>query len=85
MFLSTEKQFPPVFSKRLQPSVLGVGERLHLEIDISGTPVPEISWTKNSQPLTNSDNVVIKEEGTRHWLVISEGMIKSMHLYLNTD
>ncbi|XP_063883939.1 titin-like isoform X4 [Scylla paramamosain] len=65
-------QFPPVISKRLQPRVLGVNERLHLEIDVTGTPSPTITWSKDGQPLTPSDRVALKSEGTRHILVIQQ-------------
>lgn len=65
-------QFPPVISKRLQPRVLGVNERLHLEIDVTGTPSPTITWSKDGQPLTPSDRVALKSEGTRHILIIQQ-------------
>ncbi|KAK8746901.1 hypothetical protein OTU49_016887 [Cherax quadricarinatus] len=63
-------QFPPVISKRLQPAVVGVNERLHLEIDVTGTPSPDVSWTKDGQPIRASDHIALKSEGTRHLLVI---------------
>lgn len=63
-----------MISKRLQPAVVGVNERLHLEIDVTGTPSPEISWTKNGQPVSASDHITLKSEGTRHILIIQQGM-----------
>ncbi|KAK4306760.1 hypothetical protein Pmani_021420 [Petrolisthes manimaculis] len=65
-------QFPPVISKRLQPAIVGVNERLHLEIDVTGTPTPTVKWTKDGQPLTASDHITLKSEGTRQILVISQ-------------
>jgi len=62
-----------VFGKRLQPLVLGLGERLHLEVDVTGTPVPEITWTKDGAPLHNTDRISVNDEGTRKWLTISQG------------
>ncbi|MPC14700.1 Myopalladin [Portunus trituberculatus] len=69
---ATETQFPPVISKRLQPRVIGINERLHLEIDVTGTPSPTITWSKDGQPLTSDDHVALKSEGTRHILVIQQ-------------
>ncbi|KAF2360882.1 Immunoglobulin I-set [Trinorchestia longiramus] len=66
-------QFPPVFCKRLQPAVLGVGERLALEVDVTGTPEPEVSWSRNGEALQPSDHVTIRQEGTRHSLIIQKG------------
>lgn len=63
-----------MISKRLQPVVVGVNERLHMEIDVTGTPLPEVSWTKDGQALTASDRLTQRSEGTRHLLIIQEGI-----------
>lgn len=73
LYVVAETQFPPVFGKRLQPMVLGVGERLHLEVDVTGTPPPDICWTKDGAELISSDTVNVNTEGTRQWLVIQQG------------
>ncbi|KAG0730308.1 Titin [Chionoecetes opilio] len=67
-----KNQFPPVISRRLQPKVLGVNERLHLEIDVTGLPSPTITWSKDGQTLKPSDHVALRSEGTRHLLVIQQ-------------
>ncbi|XP_066957162.1 uncharacterized protein [Macrobrachium rosenbergii] len=65
-------QFPPVISKRLQPAVVSVGERLHLEIDVTGTPSPDVAWTRDGMPISPSEHFAIRSEGTRHILVIQQ-------------
>ncbi|XP_042205940.1 titin-like isoform X2 [Homarus americanus] len=65
-------QFPPVISKRLQPAVVGVNERLHLEIDVTGTPLPQVTWSKDGQPLSANDHITLRSEGTRHLLIIQQ-------------
>ncbi|XP_068215232.1 uncharacterized protein [Palaemon carinicauda] len=67
-------QFPPVISKRLQPAVVSVGERLHLEIDVTGTPSPNVTWTRDGMPITPSEHFAIRSEGTRHILVIQQAV-----------
>ena len=74
LVVDAETQFPPVISKRLQPRVLGVNERLHLEIDVTGTPSPTITWSKDGHILKPSDHVALKSEGTRHLLIIQQGL-----------
>ncbi|XP_042876868.1 titin-like isoform X4 [Penaeus japonicus] len=76
-----KKQFPPVISKRLQPVVVGVNERLHMEIDVTGTPLPEVSWTKDGQPLTPGDHLTQRSEGTRHLLIIQEAQLDDSGRY----
>nr|XP_027227569.1 titin-like isoform X2 [Penaeus vannamei] len=76
-----KKQFPPVISKRLQPVVVGVNERLHMEIDVTGTPLPEVSWTKDGQALTASDRLTQRSEGTRHLLIIQEAQLDDSGRY----
>ncbi|KAK7027933.1 hypothetical protein SK128_020283 [Halocaridina rubra] len=65
-------QFPPVISKRLHPAVVSVGERLHMEIDVTGTPPPEVLWMKDGIPLSPSEHINMRSEGTRHLLVIQQ-------------
>lgn len=67
-----------MISKRLQPAVVGVNERLHMEIDVTGTPTPSVQWTKNGHPLMADDHITLKSEGTRQILVISQGIFTSL-------
>merc|ERR1712106_100017 len=74
-------QFPPVIGKRLQPLTAGVGERLHLEVDVTGTPPPTLTWTKDGQPIIPDDRVQVKHEGTRHYLVIQPATLNDVGRY----
>ena len=62
-----------MISKRLQPAVVSVGDRLFLEIDVTGTPAPEVTWTKDGGLISPSEHFNIRVEGTRHILVIPQG------------
>lgn len=45
-----------------------------MEVEVTGTPPPEVSWCRDDHPLNCSDDgrVTTKVEGTRHWIVISK-------------
>ncbi|CRL08293.1 CLUMA_CG021374, isoform B [Clunio marinus] len=43
--------FPPVFGRRLQAQVVKIGERVIMDVEITGTPEPRISWYKEDRPL----------------------------------
>lgn len=45
-----------------------------MEVEVTGTPPPEVSWSRDDRQLTSSDDgrVSTKVEGTRHWIVIAK-------------
>jgi hypothetical protein len=45
-----------------------------MEVEVTGTPPPEVSWYRDDHPIICSDDgrVTTKVEGTRHWIVISK-------------
>ncbi|XP_066905382.1 uncharacterized protein [Halyomorpha halys] len=47
-----KSSFPPVLGRRLQAKTPVVGERLALEIEVTGTPNPSVSWSKDGKPIT---------------------------------
>ncbi|KAL7294623.1 hypothetical protein TKK_0011927 [Trichogramma kaykai] len=49
----------PQLLSTLQDVNVEEGEPLKLELLYSGNPVPEINWTKDDQPLANSDNCIL--------------------------
>ncbi|CAL4122342.1 unnamed protein product [Meganyctiphanes norvegica] len=74
-------QFPPVIGKRLQPLAVGVGERIHLEVDVTGTPTPSVEWRKDGMHIRPDDRVQIKHEGSRHYLVIQPATLDDIGRY----
>ena len=54
--------------------VVGESERLHLEIDVTGTPHPDITWAKDNQEILPREGVEINDDGTRHFLIIHRGI-----------
>ncbi|KAK4037071.1 hypothetical protein OUZ56_029111 [Daphnia magna] len=67
-------QFPPVFGRRLQAQTVRSGSRVTMEVEVTGTPPPEVSWSRDDRLLSsnNDGRISTKVEGTRHWIVISK-------------
>ncbi|CAG5081160.1 Similar to sls: Titin (Drosophila melanogaster) [Cotesia congregata] len=61
--------FPPVFGKRLQAQVVKKGERVIMEVEITGTPEPTVTWYKDDEPLIDVDGQ-LKQIGNCYLLII---------------
>ncbi|XP_063701950.1 titin homolog isoform X2 [Culicoides brevitarsis] len=46
--------FPPVFCHRLSSAIVTVDERLNLEVTITGTPEPTVTWFKDDVPINDA-------------------------------
>lgn len=68
-----ETTFPPVFGRRLQAQIVKSGDRVIMEIEVTGTPDPEISWFKENQQIFTGPNYRIKIQGNSHSLIIEKG------------
>lgn len=70
-----ETIFPPVFGRRLQAQVIKKGDRVLMEVEVTGTPEPTISWYKDGVPVEEilKDNYKIKSMGQCHTMVIDKG------------
>lgn len=69
-----ETVFPPVFGRRLQAQVVRIGERARLEVEVAGTPEPDIKWHKDGMPISDSPGVRVVAQGCCHTLIIEKGM-----------
>lgn len=72
----SESIFPPVFGRRLQAQVVKRGERVIMEVEITGTPEPTVTWYKDNRPLKEvmTSEYRIKNVGIGHILVIDKGL-----------
>ena len=41
--------FRPVFGRRLQAQTVRAGSRVTMEVEVTGTPVPDVSWSKDGR------------------------------------
>lgn len=62
---SAETIFPPVFGRRLQAQVSKKGEKLIMEVEVTGLPEPTVSWLKDDKP--------IKEAGLSEHRLLAQG------------
>ncbi|KMY97038.1 titin isoform X18 [Drosophila simulans] len=46
--------FPPVFGRRLQAQVSKKGEKLTMEVEVTGLPEPTVTWLKDDKPLKDA-------------------------------
>ncbi|XP_055314990.1 muscle M-line assembly protein unc-89 isoform X2 [Sitodiplosis mosellana] len=66
--------FPPVFGHRLQAKVAKCGERVIMDIEVSGIPPPTITFYKDDKPLHESNISAhkIRSSGNCYTLVIEK-------------
>lgn len=78
-----ETIFPPVFGRRLQAQVIKKGDRLCMEVEITGTPEPTVTWYKDSMPVSEvlKDGYKIRTQGNCHTMVIEKGICKFIVLF----
>lgn len=74
-FSSSETIFPPVFGRRLQAQVIKKGDRIIMEVEITGTPEPTVTWHKDGNAVEEclKDAARIKSQGQCHTLIIEKG------------
>lgn len=72
-----ETMFPPVFGHRLQAKVAKLGERVLMDIEVSGIPEPIVTWHKNDKPLIEAiiSKHKIQNIGNSHTLIIEKGKV----------
>lgn len=63
-----------MFGHRLQAQVAKRGERVLMDVEVSGTPDPTVTWYKNNQ-LLDSTEYKVKKSGNNYTLVIEKGKI----------
>lgn len=71
--VKTETIFPPVFGRRLQAQVVKKGERVVMEVEITGTPEPTVTWYKDDEPLIEPE-YRMREQGNCYVLLIDKGV-----------
>ncbi|XP_067372487.1 striated muscle preferentially expressed protein kinase [Channa argus] len=60
----------PVFEFPLQDTVASANADVLLKCVIAGTPIPEVTWTKDNIAISGTANYTVKVEGERHSLLI---------------
>lgn len=73
---SAETIFPPVFGRRLQAQVVKKGDRVIMEVEITGTPEPSVTWYKDDLPISaNPPEIRMKQQGNCYLMLIDKGKL----------
>lgn len=75
MFRFSETIFPPVFGRRLQAQVSKKGEKLVMEVEVTGLPEPTVTWLKDDKPLQEAGISAhrLLAQGNSYRLIIEKG------------
>lgn len=65
-----------MFGHRLQAKVAKLGERVTMDIEVSGVPDVVVSWYKDNKPIesANISSHKIQSSGNCHNLIIEKGI-----------
>lgn len=76
IFLFIESIFPPVFGRRLQAQVVKKGERVIMDVEITGAPEPQVSWYKDDRQLNAAKNPEFRftQVGNCYKLILETGL-----------
>uniref|UniRef100_A0A3P9Q7K8 Ig-like domain-containing protein n=1 Tax=Poecilia reticulata TaxID=8081 RepID=A0A3P9Q7K8_POERE len=61
----------PLFTRKLDVLEVIEGRNARFDCKVSGTPPPKVLWSHFDQPLVESEDVRMVQEGGRHSLIIS--------------
>ena len=76
-----EASIPPTFIKRLSPVELFEGELARLEVRVSGTPEPEVTWSKNEEFLEEGERCEVLSDDDMHYLTIQDCFLSDSGCY----
>ncbi|XP_020714421.1 titin homolog isoform X4 [Ceratitis capitata] len=67
--------FPPVFGRRLQAQVVKRGEKIIMEVEVTGLPEPTVVWMKDDKPLQEAgvSQHRLLSQGNSYKLIIEKG------------
>ncbi|CAG9864548.1 unnamed protein product [Phyllotreta striolata] len=74
--------FPPVFGRRLQAQVIKKGDRIIMEVEITGSPEPTVTWYKDGNLINDRTTYKIKSMGQGHTLIIDNAGINHSGRYM---
>ncbi|XP_064646394.1 muscle M-line assembly protein unc-89-like isoform X2 [Lineus longissimus] len=71
----------PVYMKKLRKMRATEGDAVKFECVVVGNPAPDITWLKDSVPLSESSDVVIQSVGDRHSVVVRDVLRDDRGIY----
>lgn len=76
---------PPQFVKRLAAMVVKSGDKVKMDVQVSGIPDPSVEWFKDDNSITNSPDCKISSKGNKHLLIIPEAFPDDSGKYAGRD
>ncbi|XP_043070164.1 uncharacterized protein [Drosophila bipectinata] len=76
--------FPPVFGRRLQAQVSKKGEKLVMEVEVTGLPEPTVTWLKDDKPLKDAgiSEHRLLAQGNSYRLIIEKAQTSDSGKYM---
>uniref|UniRef100_A0A6P4EL74 Muscle M-line assembly protein unc-89 n=1 Tax=Drosophila rhopaloa TaxID=1041015 RepID=A0A6P4EL74_DRORH len=76
--------FPPVFGRRLQAQVSKKGEKLIMEVEVTGLPEPTVTWLKDDKPLKDAgiSEHRLLAQGNSYRLIIEKAQTSDSGKYM---
>ncbi|KFB35631.1 titin [Anopheles sinensis] len=71
----TESIFPPVFGRRLQAQTVRGGDRVVLDVEVTGTPEPSVAWFRDDRPVQETlvlGSYALQQVGSCHKLIFEQ-------------
>jgi hypothetical protein len=60
----------PIITKKLTDQEVMIENEIRFVVDVTGSPTPKISWTKDDTPIQSDANHIIESDNTTHTLTI---------------
>jgi hypothetical protein len=60
----------PIITKKLTDQEVMINNEIRFVVDVTGSPTPNISWTKDDAPIKPDTNHIIESDNTTHTLII---------------
>ncbi|XP_053952612.1 muscle M-line assembly protein unc-89 isoform X12 [Anastrepha ludens] len=76
--------FPPVFGRRLQAQVVKRGEKIIMEVEVTGLPEPTVVWMKDDKPIEEASvsQHRLLSQGNSYKLIIEKGVPSDSGKYM---
>ncbi|CAF4287382.1 unnamed protein product, partial [Adineta steineri] len=68
--VTLDVQTSPIITKKLTDQEVMIDNEIRFVVDVTGSPTPTISWTKDDNPIIADNDHIIESDNTTHTLII---------------
>ena len=76
-----KKHLSPVFLRRLQSQGKVLGQKIVLEVEIGGFPLPQVTWYLNEEQVISNSSRQIREQGSHFLLVVPNARVSQLVIF----